>query len=204
MTRWLRGFIGRAVLRLSSAMAPGRAARFQRGAEGEPVPPGELVLRVSARKWLPMDFPENRQVNPLLFKLSSSDERADPPHLSVFAEKLTTSAQAWELLGAKPEHSIVVRLNVDEVRALQPSPECPGFLGLDVIWTQALVTTEGVEVPDDRPGADGHAGIIRSGVAPLNRTQRSDLRSKLADLASKNVEFIPEAMVMSGDGDSVT
>lgn len=57
--------------------------------------------------------------------------------------------------------------------------------GLDVQWERAYVTDEeGNLVPDERPGAAGHAGITQLGRADLlDKNQRKWLRVRLADAA---------------------
>jgi hypothetical protein len=56
------------------------------------------------------------------FELSTADKAEEVPSLSVWAERLTTAFQAWELTGSKADYRLVIRLKVDEVRALRPTP----------------------------------------------------------------------------------
>jgi hypothetical protein len=138
------------------------------GADGEPVPRGVRVLRLAL--WS-KDFEERRKVSPIAFKLSSLEERQQPPRLSVFVEDLTTPKQASEIL-RRPQYTLVAFLKVDEVRAVRPDPDPPGTPGLDVQWDR---------LNDDRPGSAGHAGI--TGLDHPVRVVERNYRAKLADLA---------------------
>jgi hypothetical protein len=152
------------------------------GQDGEPLPAGEWVLRFAA---LTKDVLETGKPSPRAFELSSEDRQSAPPRLSVWAERLTTARQAWMLMGAKPEYQLILRLNVDVIRALRPEPDAPAVPGLDVQWDRLIVQDEaGRRVPDTRPGAEGHAGI--TGLArggEMTRLHTKSLRSQLADAA---------------------
>jgi hypothetical protein len=156
--------------------------RLQPGQMGEPLPPGEWVLRLAVAS---KDFLESGQISPEAFALSTEDRREDPPRLSVWAEKLTRPEQAWHLMGEKPSYRLVLRLNVDAVRALRPNPDSPDVPDLEVQW-HTLLTEDGS--PDARPGADGHAGI--TGLHAGSPAQRKSLRRRLARLASENVRWL--------------
>ena len=147
--------------------------RLTPGARGEPLPAQETVIRLCERS---KDYARTRRVTPLAFKLTSEDEKHDPPMLSVFAETLTSPRQAWDLMGRRPAYKLVARLHVDDVRLLRPDGGGHIEVALDVVWDP---------LEGDRPGADGHAGITGLKQSnPFNRPQRKSLRSKLADLAS--------------------
>src|SRR5690349_11654662 len=141
------------------------------GPAGEPLPSGEWVLRLAVAS---KDFQETGRVSPEVFALSSEDRRGDPPRLSVWSERLTHPEQAWELMGRKSSYRLIVRLNVDAVRALGPSPDSPDAPGLDVQW-DPLLNDDGS--PDARPGAAGHAGIV--GLHAGSSAHRKSCRRRL-------------------------
>src|SRR5688500_9951925 len=119
---------------------------LQTGQAGEPLPPGEWVLRLAVAS---KDFLETGQVSPEVFALSTEDRRDDPPRLSVWAERLTRPEQPWRLMGEKPHYRLALRLGVDAIRALRPNPDSPEAPNLDVQW-HPLLTDDGT--PDPRPG----------------------------------------------------
>jgi hypothetical protein len=172
-------------------------ARLQPGKEGEPLPSGEWVLRLTVAS---KDFLETGQVSPEVFSFSTEDRQDDPPHLSVWAEQLTSPEQAWTLMGQKPHYRLALRLNVDAIRALRPNPDSPELPNLDVQW-HPLLAEDGS--PDRRPGAEGHAGII--GLHAGMSAQRKSWRRRLAQLASQDVRWIstepPAPEVRSKDTD---
>lgn len=142
------------------------------GQTGQPLPGGEIVVRLGIP---PMDFAENRKASPNWFELSTEDKQQDPPKLSVFSERLTTSQQAWEIQGSREEYTAIARLSVDAIRALRPEPNSARVPPLDVVWDS---------LNDPRPGAEGHAGITgleRGG--PVNRLHTKSFRLQLADKA---------------------
>ena len=63
---------------------------------------------------------------PGLFELTDEDKNSPGMRLSVWAEELTVADQAWDFMGSKPKNTLVVCLNVDDVRGIAP-PE--GFSG---------------------------------------------------------------------------
>ncbi|MGG6295235.1 hypothetical protein ACQ4M4_12670 [Leptolyngbya sp. AN02str] len=161
--------------------------------------PGELwVIRLGR---LPTDYEQTGQISAVTmdaaFQLSSSDEKALPPSLSVWAESLTTPKQAYGFLVENSPSSrcrLVLRLKVEDVRNIKgvagPEKVYPGIL--NVIWDYLFLDPETKNVRDERPGANGHAGITgldeKTTSEGLSKGQakilRKDLRSKLADLAS--------------------
>ena len=152
------------------------------GAAGDPLPAGESILRLAIPS---MHFEESGRASAAMFDLSTADRQSDPPLLSVWAEQLTTSAQAWELVGADPRYRLVLRLNVDDVRSLRPEPDSREVPSPDVVWDPLATTDEnGDSVPDPRPGAAGHAGmtgLARGGAVTQAHTK--SLRYQLARLA---------------------
>jgi hypothetical protein len=160
------------------------------GQKGEPLPEGEVVFRLGKT---PKDFSiGSSRINPEAFELSSKDEKADIPSLTVWAERLTTREQALDFIESKREAvRCIIFLGVDQIRSLRPEPDSPDVLSLNVVWVPLVTEENGVIVPDRRPGAEGHAGIIglvkRSGV---NKWYYKSLRSQLADKAT--FELFPE------------
>src|SRR5437879_331674 len=120
---------------------------LRRGSDGEPIPSGEVVLRMGIPS---MDFALRRKASPNWFELSTEDKKMDVPRLSVFCEKLTSPRQAWQLLGSREEYTAVVRLDVDDVREIRPEPDSSEVPSLDVVWDDEV---------NPGPGAEGHAGI---------------------------------------------
>ena len=153
----------------------------------------------------PKDYLEKRSVlgvqlfNEKLFQPSSDDKKSVPPYLSVWADYLTTPKQAYNfLLENKPDSplKLVLRLSVSEICKIE------GYCGtevaytnlLQVVWAYLFCEAGGKRIRDSRLGAKGHAGITGwdEGSTPQGLTARQaknlrkDLRSRLADLASKN------------------
>lgn len=132
------------------------------------------------------------------FQLSTADKQAVPPHLSVWVEAYTTPEQAYRFLQANTPNSprrLVVYLRVKEIRGLNGSSgdETNHANILDVIWVNLFVEGSGEKELDSRPGSEGHSGItgLDDNAVPQNLTNRQkkllrkDLRSQLAELASK-------------------
>ena len=129
------------------------------------------------------------------FELSSQDKKSVPPHLSVWAEFLTTPQQAYGFLQENSPTSprkLLLRLKVDEILKIVGSSGDGGlhYNLVSVIWVHLYKD----QVRDCRLGAEGHCGITgldeKSAPKGLTKAQakllRKDLRSKLAELASKN------------------
>jgi hypothetical protein len=153
----------------------------------------------------PKDFSEKRSISAIQlteeFALSSEDKKSVPPHLSVWVDSLTTPEQAYSFLGENSSRKLVLRLQVEEIRRTEGNCGETSYSGLlDVIWVHLFQSIDGRSVKDSRPGADGHSGIIGidEGSAPtgLSKNQkkllRKDLRSKLADIASKDCFLITD------------
>lgn len=148
---------------------------------------------------LPKDYVEKGNILAIQldaeFELSSQDKKSVPPYLSVWAEFLTTPEQAYGFLQENAPNSprkLILRLKVDEI--IQIVGSCgDGEIHcnlMSVIWVHLYRR----QVRDRRPGAEGHCGItgLDENSAPKGLTKaqakilRKDLRSKLAELASKD------------------
>jgi hypothetical protein len=166
--------------------------RLRPGPDGEPLPSGEWVIRLAA---LPKDFPETGKVNEAVFELSTEDKNERNPRLSVWASGLTTERQAWVLTGSKPKLELVVRLNVDEVRALRPSADAPQTPTLDVQWAPLEMSdADGKPIPDTRAGAEGHAGVSGLHREPgESRLRTKSLRHELTKIAkAERIDLLSE------------
>ena len=105
---------------------------------------------------------------PGLFELTDEDKNSPGMRLSVWAEELTVADQAWDFMGSKPKNTLVVCLNVDDVRGIAP-PE--GFFALNVEWEQALRPDGSV---NDRPGPKGiPASATSTRAAAGSQTRRN-------------------------------
>ncbi len=143
---------------------------------------------------MPKDFQESGKISAIqlsdwkVFELSSLDKKAIPPHLSVWVDALTTPEQAYSFLPENSSCKLVLRLKVEEIREVVgcSSDGTKHAKLLDVIWVHLKQNINGEEVQDCRPGAEGHAGITGFDEQSIsNKILRKDLRSKLAELASK-------------------
>ena len=163
------------------------------------VPDECRVLRLARP---PKDFLEKQNVLAIQlekeFELSSEDKRTNPPHLSVWVDSLTTPEQAYSFLEENSLRKLVLRLEVEKIRTTEGNSEEASYSGLlDVIWVYLFQDID-CQFRDSRPGADGHCGITgldeKSAPDGLTKHQkkllRKDLRSKLAEIASKNCFLI--------------
>ena len=140
---------------------------------GEQVPDEEILLRLAF-------LSSDGRISPEAFELSSSDKRQNPPRLSVYAASRTTPQQAWEIGNRNPRFVAVARIATSDVRQLRPDSDRSDIRPFDVRWDR---------LTEQRPGADGHAGII--GLDQGGRTQRRIYRVKLSDLANKKfIEYL--------------
>jgi hypothetical protein len=165
----------------------------------EQLPNDCSVIRLAR---LPKDFEEKGQILAIQvnasaedFALSSTDRKSLPPHLSVWAEYLTTPEQAYSFLPSNSSSRLAFRLNVGDicsiVGSLDQERKFPNLL--NVIWIFLAERDR-----QNRPGAEGHAGItgLCQGSMPVDLLEREskklrkDLRSKLAELASKEPSIL--------------
>jgi hypothetical protein len=159
------------------------------GNDGDPLPPGEWVIRVA--KTSKYGFSAHQSA----FELSSKDKESAVPRLSVWAEKLTTDEQAWRLTGSRAANDAILRLDVDSVRLLLPTPRDPPPPHLEVEWESLMIDDPaGGMVRDPSAGAIGHAGIrhLRDGT----KEQYKSLRIQLAEMAE--VRRLPEDLLREG------
>lgn len=145
------------------------------GIDGEPLLDSEIVLRLAN----PSKY-QNRVPDSGMFKLSSDDRNSPTPRLSVWCQRLTTPAQAYDLTGKKPGNNLTLRLLVSAVRTVQIGDGLPH---LDVEWEPLYERDEegnpsldeaGNPIRDRREGAVGHAGIrhLEKGSDSKNRKAR--------------------------------
>lgn len=176
---------------------------------------GKLFIKLQARRNLhpvssqccvirlgrvPKDFSQRKQISAIqlgevkVFELSSLDKKSVPPHLSVWVDALTTPKQAYSFLPENSPCRLVLRLNVEKVRKLVGgSDEKLHSSLLDVVWVHLIQNVDGEQIRDRRPGAEGHAGIIGlDDKSVSNKLLRKDLRSKLAELASKDCHLLTD------------
>jgi hypothetical protein len=169
------------------------------GSNLTPLPDNLWVIRLARP---PKDYQETKRIAAIqldeAFKLSSSDQKSVPPHLSVWAEALTTPAEAYAfLVSNKPDspNRLVIRLQVDEVRNLKSSviQHQPYSRLLDILWIYLFEDLD-QQIRDKRFGASGHSGITgldeNAGSGQLSNKERKllrkDLGSQLADLAAQH------------------
>jgi hypothetical protein len=153
---------------------------------------------------LPKDFQEKGQISAIqvngdLFNLSSLDKEATPPHLSVWVSALTSAEQAYSFLPEGSQYKLLLRLNVEEIRRVVGNTGQALYPHLlNVIWVHLVQEIDGQRSRDRRGGAIGHAGITglddKSMPSELTDKQqkknlRKDLRSKLAEIASKDASL---------------
>ena len=95
----------------------------------------------------------------------------------MYGASRTTARQAWEIMGRKPNYTIVARITASRIRSIRPSPDA--VPGLDVRWDR---------ISSELPGADGHAGLTG---LDCQRTHRKSYRLQLADAANeRSKEFV--------------
>jgi hypothetical protein len=147
------------------------------GKEGDPLPCGTIVFRISESRNVNFVAMEERRALPGMFELSTPEKKSKHKRLSIWAEELTVADQAWDFMGKNPKHTVAACSDVGRIRAIEP-PE--GFERLDVVWERAKNRDD---TPNERPGAEGHAGItnLYQGHERRDKEKRSELRSKIAD-----------------------
>ena len=141
---------------------------LQPGSDGEPLPPNTLIFRIGRDVHASAALLERREVLPGLFELTDEDKNSPGMRLSVWAEELTVADQAWDFMGSKPKNTLVVCLNVDDVRGIAP-PE--GFSALNVEWEQALRRTDLSMIAPAPKGIPASATSTRA--AAGRKTRRS-------------------------------
>ena len=155
------------------------------GQRKERLPDGETVIRLLRKTT------SEGKISPDEFDLSSRDKASELQSISVWAVRLTSPEQAWEFMGEKKEaYSLFCSLNVDHIRTLCPEPDNKEVNFLNVVWDPLVVTQkDGNEIPDTRPGAEGHSGITGLMRPPgLPKPHFFSLRSQLADLANATLQ----------------
>lgn len=105
--------------------------------------------------------------------------------MSVWVNALTTPEQAYAFLGTKHLQTLVLQLEVDEIRAIVCHSGKNMIHRLDVLWVHlANQDGEGQDLP---LGFRGHAGITGlDNQSSPEKLLRKNLRAQLAELASKN------------------
>ena len=95
-------------------------------------------------------------------------------------------------MGEKKEaYSLFCSLNVDQIRTLRPEPDNKDVGSLNVVWDPLVTQEDGREVPDIRPGAEGHSGITGLMRPPgLPKPHFFSLRSQLADIANASLKRV--------------
>lgn len=155
-----------------------------------PVPRRCCVIRLGR---LPKDYKEKGQISAIQlteeFALSSQDRESTPPCLSVWVDALTTPEQACSFLPKNSPRKLVLRLKIEEILKIEGRSRDgeihPNLL--NIIWVHLMQDVNGKRVRAHRPGAEGHAGITGLDERSVpDKLLRKDLRSKLAELASKD------------------
>lgn len=181
-----------------------RSLKSRRRRNLTPVPSDYCVLRLARP---PKDYLEKKKILAIQldveFELSSEDKKSTPPHLSVWVESFTTPEQAYGFLQENSPNSLrtlILRLNVDEIRRIPASGGNGNIYPnlLNVVWVHLSKNFNGKLLRDRRPGTEGHSGITgldeKSAPEGLTKPQakllRKDMRSKLAELASRDYRLL--------------
>jgi hypothetical protein len=161
------------------------------GKDGDPLPCGTLVFRISETKHVNFVAMGERKALPGMFELSSPEKRSEHKRLSIWAEELTVADQAWDFMGKNPKHTVAACTDVDRIRVIEP-PQ--GFDHLDAVWEKAK-NRDGT--PNDRPGTEGHAGLtnLYQGHERRDKEKRSDFRSKIADVFDISPVPVPHEFI---------
>lgn len=152
------------------------------GNRGERVPGGSDVTRLAKES---SSAYEAGAVHPSTFDLSSEDKAAPLQSLSVWVSELTTCGQARELIDESKRSLYVycLSLSIDRIRQITIADS---GTNLDVVWDPLHCESSGVRLPDERPGAGGHAGVINYKRPPgMDKALYKELRSKLADVVER-------------------
>jgi len=160
------------------------ASCLKPGGKRKPLPPHEFVFRLAK---FPKDFEETGKASPAAFELSTDDERSELQSISVYATSLTTPVQARELMEEKkPSYRLALHLKTERIRATRPKPDAPNVPYLDVVWDEKTIEQNGEIVRDQRPGAEGHAGITGlKRPENLPRSYYKSLRSQLVEIVEQ-------------------
>ena len=162
------------------------ADTLQRGTPNESLPEQAVVLRACR---LPLNYEAGQALsrNIFNFSLSSRDKEVPEPKLSVYVKELTTERQASRLVGDGNTHRLIARLAVSLIRQI-----VVGEYRLNAVWDTALLE-DGI-TPDNRPGANGHAGITGLHRPPhAEKTIFKALQVRLADAVGQNYIVIDDA-----------
>jgi hypothetical protein len=172
------------------------------------VPSDDKVLRLAR---VPKDYKEKRNILAIQlsedFKLSSKDKISIPAHLSVWVKSYISPEQAYKFLlknNPNSDRKLVVYLPVDEIRKIigyaTEEKIYPNLL--DVLFIELVINNS--EKDENNPKSIfGHAGITgldidndKEKASDLSNREaknlRKDLRSKLAEIASKEHSLLKE------------
>lgn len=149
------------------------ASNLSQGDTGTPLPRDIIVVRLG----IPT---KDGGADASHFVLSTDDMASKLQSLSVWAKDLTPPEKGRELMGeTRVKYLVALHLLVSDIRSIEEQSNAP----LDVVWDRDL-----------RPGAEGHAGIIRlkmlPGLLERSRNEYRALRARLAEIAT--VEILPE------------
>ena len=150
---------------------------------GTPLPAGEIVFRL-------LKASKDGMALETHFALSEEDKNASLPALSIWPLRLTTPEQARSFLSEDKQGSyrLYALLSVDQVRELTASDLTDPVL--NVVWDRLYEA--GTNLPDSRPGTQGHAGITGLVKPPgMEKVVYKKLRTRLADLANLNLKQLP-------------
>jgi hypothetical protein len=166
--------------------------------DGDPVDRGAKVLRGNK---VPRDWYEGRQIHrgDIGCDLSDNERNVEGAKLSAFHSDMTSPEQVCNLIGSGTTHRLITRMKVGDiaevrVRSANPIPVDTPSVVLDVVWDAAVMDgPDGEEVPDTRPGADGHVGITGLYHRPaLASKLRKSLADQLAEIASRDAWILPK------------
>jgi hypothetical protein len=167
------------------------------------VPFNDKVLRLAR---IPKDYKEKRNILAIQldkdFELSSKDKISIPAHLSVWVKSYIDAKQAYEFLlknNPDSDRKLVLYLSVDKIRKIVGYAEEKKMYWnlLDVLFINLEVNKNSSEK------VFGHAGITgldidnnQQNTSGLSKREaknlRKDLRSKLAEIASKEHHLVDD------------
>lgn len=155
------------------------------GEDGDPLPANLLVFRIGKGVKLSPEALRNRRAMTLMFEPSTQDKNSPRKGISIWAEELTVADQAWAIMGAKPDNTVVACLQTSAIESIVPPA---GFQGLKCFWEECERLPNGEK--NSHPGSAGHAGIsglVQGGKGKQDSEKRKVLRSTLA----ANAELSP-------------